>query len=169
MSISINSILFIIFSTILIISGLLAIVARKMVYTLLFSMLVFSMVGCLFVLLGANYNAVVQLLVYIVTIPVLIATSIMFLKDNQTQKQIINNKHIIFSILGILILIFILGIFFKFNTDIFTNINPCILKNNTYSELISISQNILGNYKVLLFEFSLGIFITVIGFLYYEK
>ena len=133
-------------------------------------MSVFFCVGLLFLLLGAFYNAMVQFLLYVVAIPILIAVSIMLIKPNNFYvNEVFSKKYIILSNLGILIFVLILAIFLYFNSNVFEIIKDCTLYVNQYSVFVSISQNLLGVYPILLIEFVLCILMTVIGLSYYEK
>lgn len=167
MGISINSIFFIFFSAVMVLGAILSVISKQMVYTLLYAMLVFISVGGLFLILGAAYNAAVQFLVYVVAIPILLAVSIMLIKSATSKRRLIRGK--ICAVLGILALVILLCEFVSLNNDIFEIIKTCVLYVNPYSDLVSISKNILGVYPVLLLEFGLGIVITVTGLCYYEK
>lgn len=167
MGISINSIFFIFFSAVMVLGAILSVISKQMVYTLLYAMLVFISVGGLFLILGAAYNATVQFLVYVVAIPILLAVSIMLIKSATSKRRLIRGK--IWAVLGILALVILLCEFVSLNNDIFEIIKTCVLYVNPYSDLVSISKNILGVYPVLFLEFGLGIVITVTGLCYYEK
>ena len=169
MDITINSIFFIFFSTILLLSAILSVVSKKIIYSLLWAMLTFCMVGMLFLLLGAVYNAMVQFLIYFVAIPILIAVSIMLVNSQYNSSILLNKRSVFVSILPIGLITFFTGKYVIFNNDFFEVIQTCNLYVNQFSDLITISQNILGAYPVLILEFSLGILITVIGLVYYEK
>ena len=166
----INAVFFILFSFFLLCSAVLSITSRKMIYSLLFAMITFLSVGLLFWLLGAIYNAMVQVLVYVVAVPILIAISIMLIKPNSfCINKLFVNRNMLLSIIGILFLILIIGIFFSLNFNLFEIMKNCTIYVNQYSALISISQNLLGIYPVLLIEFGLCVLMTVIGLSYYEK
>ena len=167
MNISINSIYFLVFSLLLILSAILTIASKKMVTALLWSIVVFMSVGGLFLLLGATYNAIAQLLVYVVAVPVLIAVSIMLIKQEKSNYGFSLGK--IISVLGIIALILLAIEFVSLNSNIFQIIKSCYVYVNPYSDLISISKNLLGVYPIFLLEFGLGIILTVMGICYYEK
>lgn len=168
MEISVNSIFFITYSIILILASILSILSKKMIYTLLFALLVFIMTGGLFILLGATYNAMVQFLIYVIAIPVLIAISIMVL-NQRTVFENIKLKDIIWFLFAVLVLGTIICEFLIHNKETFNATKHYSVYVNQYSDLISISMNILGTYPVLFLEFGLAILLIVIGVLYYEK
>lgn len=167
MGFSINSLYFIIFSFFLVLGAILSVVSKRMVYTLLWAMVVFMSIGGLFLLLGAAYNAIVQFLVYVVAIPVLIAVSIMLIKPDINYKRLFLGK--IWAIIGIVSLVVVISEFVSLNSDFFDIVKTCIIYVNPYSDLVSLAKNILGVYPVLLLEFGLGIVLTVMGICHYEK
>lgn len=164
---SANSIFFIIFSSIILIGSIATIASKNMIYTLLFATSVFLAVSGLFFLLGAKYNAVVQLLVYVVIIPILIAVSVMLTNTKTNTKSILKNK--IIPLLGVLLFTLLLVEFVTLNSDIFEIIKSCFVYINQYSDFESIYHNLTKNYSLLLFEFGIGVIITITGLCYYEK
>ena len=62
----------------LIVFAFLSVFLDKIVHSLLASMVVFFLVGLVFYLLGAEYNAVIQLAIYGLAVPILLAISLMF-------------------------------------------------------------------------------------------
>lgn len=163
----INSIFFIVYSTILIFAAILTMVSNKIIHSLIWAMLVFLMVGCLFLLLGATYNAVVQFLIYVVAIPILIGVSIMLVKSNIGKRKIMINSF--WKILAIIAFVLFIGEFLAANSDVFNTIQSCVVNINSYSDLESFSKNIFSSYPILLLEFGLGIVLTVVGMSYYER
>lgn len=167
MNVSINSVYFLFLSFSLLFGAILTIASKKMVYSLLWSMITFISIGGLFFVLDTTYNAIVQLLVYVVAIPILIAVSIMLIKPEQENKNFSYSKFL--SVLGIITFIILLTEFTSINYDIFQIIKSCFVYVNPYSDLISISKNILGIYPVFLFEFGLATIVTVMGICFHEK
>lgn len=164
---SINSFFFILFSVLMCISSIFSLLSKKMIYTLLWAMVVFLMVAGLFLLLGAKYNSIVQFLIYVVTIPVLVAVSIMLIKQNSEKRIIMLNSF--WKIIGVAILVILIGEFFSLNKDVFEIVKACFVFVNPYSDLDSFVQNILERYPILLLEFGLGLIITVIGLSNHES
>ena len=165
----INTIFFIIFSVILVFTTILTIMCRKMIHSILWSMITFLMVGFLFLLLGAVFNATVQFLVYVVGIPVLIALSIMFIGNKKRYITNLINKKVTLGFLGAFTLTFGLSEFIHKNKDIFQHLDTCNIYTNSYTNLISISKNILGVYPMLLIGLGLGILCLIIGVSHYDS
>lgn len=137
-----------------------------MIYTLLWAIITFLGVGGLFALLGSVYNAVVQLLVYVLVIPILIAVSIMLIKPIVYNKSFLKKRFCLF--LGVLFFCFILVEFISLNSDIFDLLKSCVVYVNSYSDFEAITQNLREN-PFLLLEFGIGLVIAVLGLCYYER
>lgn len=167
MNISINSIFFIIYSLVIVLSALLSILSKKLIYTLLWAMVVFLAVGGIFLLLGATYNAMVQFLIYVIAIPALIAISIMLTKQTSTEKVVRFNLSWI--ILGVVVLGIICVEFVSLNNYLYEPVKKCIVYVNSYSDLMSITINLLEKYSILLLEYVLSLLLVVVGLSYYEK
>lgn len=164
-----NSLFFIALSSFAIIFEILSIFSKKIIYALLFAMVTFTMVSGIFLHLGATYNAIVQLMIYTTAIPILIAISIMITDSYKNNLGITKPLRTLYSLLGILILCAILFEFLEVNQHFYTSIHQCSVYINTYSDFLSIVQNIFKSHFILLAEFALGIILTTIGVLRYEK
>lgn len=162
-----NSLFFIIYSVILLLSAILTMVADKIIHSLLWAVLTFLMVGCLFFLLGAKYNAIVQFLIYVVAIPILIAVSIMWVKPTLNKRKIFINSF--WKIFAIVIFVLFIGEFLSINFDLFNVMHTCVIDVNSYSDLDSFSKNIFNLFPILLFEFGIGIVFMVIGLSKYDR
>ncbi len=73
---------------IIIIFSIFSILSKKIVYSLISAIVVFMAAGLIFYLLGAEYNAVIQLAIYGLAVPVLLAMAIMF-TDVKNEKHAI--------------------------------------------------------------------------------
>ena len=73
---------------IIIIFSVLTIFSKKIVYSLISAIVVFMAAGLIFYLLGAEYNAVIQLTIYGLAVPILLAMAIMF-TDVRNEKNTI--------------------------------------------------------------------------------
>ena len=73
---------------IIIIFSILSIFSKKIVYSLISAIVVFMAAGLIFYLLGAEYNAVIQLTIYGLAVPILLAMAIMF-TDVRNEKNTI--------------------------------------------------------------------------------
>ena len=164
-----NSIIFTILSISMVFGAILSIFSRSVVHSLLWAMVSFISVSGLFLNLGATYNAIIQLLIYVGAIPILIAAAIMLTKSTDSGYNITRKIRLIYSLVGIMILCIILGEFIYVNKDFYLTIHQCSVYINSYSDIISITKNIYENHFILLVEFGLGVLLTVIGVNHYEK
>lgn len=99
---------------IIIIFSILTILAKKIVYSLISAIVVFMAAGLIFYLLGAEYNAVIQLTIYGIAVPVLLAMAIMFTDVKHEKHAIITGarKYVIITaaILVIMSLVYLAAI-----------------------------------------------------------
>lgn len=82
----IRSITFYGFAVAIIVFAVLTLFARRILYSILFAVITFFCVGGIFFSLGADYNAVVQIIIYGVAIPVLLLFAIMFTSAYESRK-----------------------------------------------------------------------------------
>ena len=107
MSVILNPILFYPASFLLILFALLAIKFSNIFYSLLSAIIVFFITGFFFYILGSEYNAVIQIAIYGVAIPVLLGLAVMFTdfkKPECSKKTSSLLKYIIFSASALFIL-----------------------------------------------------------------
>ena len=77
-----TSIIFYLCAVNLIFSSIFTILSRKIIYSIIFAVIVFFTVGIIFLFLSAEYNAIVQIAVYGIAIPILFVLAIMFTSYN---------------------------------------------------------------------------------------
>lgn len=82
----IKSITFYGFALAILLFAVLTLFAKRILYSLLFSVILFFSAGGIFFSLGADYNAVVQIIIYGVAIPVLFIFAIMFTSPYESRK-----------------------------------------------------------------------------------
>lgn len=82
----IKSITFYGFTLAIVVFALLTLFARRILYSLLFAVILFFCTGGIFFSLGADYNAVVQIIIYGVAIPVLLLFAIMLTSAYESRK-----------------------------------------------------------------------------------
>jgi len=104
-----NPILFYTASCIIIFSAILTIYFRNIFYSLISAIIVFLMTGVLFYILGSEYNAIVQVAIYGVAVPIILGIAIMFtnLKNNIVENNNFLSKYLIFLFGIVFILAFI--------------------------------------------------------------
>ena len=74
---------------VIVIFSIISILSSRVVYSLLSAILVFMAGGLVFYLLGAEYNAVIQLTIYGIAVPVLLAMAIMFTDVKKEKYAVI--------------------------------------------------------------------------------
>ena len=103
-----NPIVFYPAAIVMILSAILAIKFKNIFYSLLCAIVVFFLAGMYFYVLGSEYNAIIQIAIYGVAVPVILGLGIMFTnlrKDSQNFSS--NNqflKYIIILVTGIFVL-----------------------------------------------------------------
>lgn len=123
-----NSIVFYSASFLLVLFGILTMVFKNIFYSLMSAIIVFFMTAILFLLLGSEYNAIIQLAIYGFAIPVILGLGIMFTnlrKDKSIKFEFSNSKYGVILVCGIFLLAFVymalislLGVSELFSTQI---------------------------------------------------
>ena len=102
-----DGIIFYLASFLIVVFGILTLVLRNIFYSLLSAMVAFFMTAVLFLQLGSQYNAIVQIAVYGFAIPVILALGIMFTnmkKDKTIKFEFSNSKYAIILVCGVFIM-----------------------------------------------------------------
>lgn len=166
-------ILFSIFSSIALVSGIMVIRAKNPVHSVLFLILVFCNSSALLVLLGLDFFAMILLVVYVGAIAVLFLFVVMML--NIKIAEIHENVLRYLPVGGIIGLIFLLEIFLIVDNDYIplfepTNISANFFTYTTYASKIQSWTNIesVGNllyttYFILFLVSSLILLVAMIG------
>lgn len=108
-----NPIIFYSASIFIIIFSILSIKFKNIFYSLLSAIVVFFLAGLLFYVLGSEYNAVIQIAIYGIAVPIILGLAIMFtnLKEKKSDKEISKKffkfKYLMFLTCGIFILAFV--------------------------------------------------------------
>lgn len=84
-----NPIIFYTASVLIFAFSVLAIKFKNIFYSLLSAIVVFFLAGLIFYVLGSEYNAVIQIAIYGIAVPVILGIAIMFtnLRDNNEDKK----------------------------------------------------------------------------------
>ena len=146
-----HSIFFYFFSVIAIFSSLMVITSRNTVNSVFFLILDFISVGCLFIMVGAEFLGMIILIVYVGAVAVLFLFVVMMLNVAQQKNQWFSSKdsskHIpvglIISTLIFVELIIVIG-GWKYKPDLF-DINKS-LENFTISNTHSLGQVLYTDY-----------------------
>ena len=144
-----NVIIFYSLSVLIFIFAGLAIIFKNIFYSLLSAMSTFMLVGILFYILGSEYNAIVQVAVYGLAVPVILGIAIMFTDTNKEHKSEISGKlkALMFLVCGL----FILSMIYLIKTSLIFN-----------SQGFNITEEILPNSLEIIQAFSRGIFIKYV-------
>ncbi len=168
-----NPIIFYPTAIIMILCAILVIKFKNIFYSLLSAIIVFFLAGILFYVLGSEYNAVIQVAIYGVAVPIILGLAIMFTnfkkEERHTSTKSSNLKYIMFLTGGIFLLaiIYLIMISLVFNPSGF-NISEEI--NTNYQQILGVfSQEIFVKY-VFAFEIvSLILTIIVAGLTLFSK
>ena len=158
-----NPIIFYPAAIIMFVFALLAIKLRNIFYSLLCAIVVFFFAGFFFYVLGSEYNAVIQIAIYGMAIPVILGLAVMFTdlkKEDKTEIKNSNLKYVMFLTGGVFVLTLIYLIMTSFIVNpLGFNIDNVI--NNTSRQVLnSFSQGIFVKY-VWAFEL-MSIILTII-------
>lgn len=155
----VNPIIYYPAAIIMILFAFLAIKFKNIFYSLLSAIIVFFFAGLLFYMLGAEFNAVIQIAVYGVAVPVLLALSIMFtdLRKDSTQTDS-KLKYILLSF-GIIFAYII----FTSLTLVHSNYWLSDIKNLVVSNIGTVADGIFVQYVFAFEIISLILTISVVG------
>ncbi len=163
----IHSLFFYFFSIIAIFSALMVIVSRNTINSVFFLILDFISVGCLFIMVGAEFLGMILLIVYVGAVAVLFLFVVMMLNvAEQKQSWFIGKKatHIpsglIVSILILLELLVVVG-GWKYKDDIVSSSGLTINENFSNTHQIG---NVMYTDYILYFQVSgIILFLSMIG------
>lgn len=100
-----NPIIFYPAAVVMILTAILAVKFKNLFYSLLCAIIVFFLAGMFFYVLGSEYNAVIQIAVYGVAVPVILGLGIMFTDTKNKEKNSESSlKYIMLLCCGIFIL-----------------------------------------------------------------
>ena len=127
--------------------ALLALFAKNVIYSLLYSILVFFFGALFFYILGSEYNAIIQAAIYGLAVPVIIGVSIMFTKgDKYERKKSYTVPYITLMCSGVFVLAFIylMLISLTINPDTFSIVG--ISQVNDFDRIFIFSKGLFVNY-----------------------
>ena len=161
-----NPIIFYPLAIVLVLAAIFAISFRNIFYSLLSAIVVFFITGVLFYILGSEYNAIIQIAIYGVAVPVILGLAIMFTNtkyEEKKEKHHTKTKFLLFLFAGL----FVLTLVYIFMTSLL--INPagfeiCENISNTSIKVINSFANGIFVRYVWAFELvSLILTIIVVG------
>lgn len=164
----INTITFYGFSSAIIAFALIAIFLRKIIYTLIFSALVFFFAGGLFFSLGAGYNAVVQVMIYGVAVPVIFLFAVMF--TSKREDKILNfafTPKFFLTFLSVISLIMLLCYSTTFavyiNSSVADFFNATKPEFSDFDSIVLLANTLYSNYQLPFTMFAIILLTCVIG------
>ena len=144
-----NAVIFYTLFALILLSAGLTIKFKNIFYSLLSAMVTFLLVGVLFYILGSEYNAIVQVAVYGLAVPIILGVGIMFTETKKEQKSDVSGKlkALMFIVCGL----FILALIYLVMTSlIFT------------PQGFNVTENTLPNSVEIIQAFSRGIFVKYV-------
>lgn len=164
----IKSITFYGFSVAILVFALLTLFARRILYSLLYAVIVFFCVGGIFFSLGADYNAVVQIIIYCVAIPVLLLFAIMFTSVYEARKvNLAYTPRFFVAFLSASLLFMMLWYAVKFAVGMSDKLgwlfNSNLPKSNSAEMFMALSNGIYINYSLPFILLGILVLIVVVG------
>lgn len=163
-----KSLLFYGFAGAMLLFALLSVFAMRILYSLLAAVCVFFAASGIYFLLGADYNAVVQIAIYGIAIPILFVLAIMFTSDKLDKKTYITFKpRFFFSFLGMGVLF--LSLIYLIATSLSLSSNSAWIMQkqtmfiNKYQMFNAISDGFFVNYVFAFELFSVLLLLVVVG------
>lgn len=163
-----KSLIFYGFAGTIIIFALLSIFSMRILYSLLSAICVFFTTAGIYFLLGADYNAVIQIAIYGIAIPILFVLAIMFTSDKLDKKTYLTLQPRIFFTffsLGILFLslIYLLIASLRLDSNSVWIMQKQTMLINKYQMFKAISDGFFINYVYAFELFSVLLLVVVVG------
>lgn len=163
-----KSLIFYGFAGAILLFAVLSIFSMRILYSLLAAVCVFFATAGIYFLLGADYNAVIQIAIYGIAIPILFVLAIMFTSDKLDKKTYITLKpRFFFSFIGIGILFLSLVYLIATSLSLRSNEAWVTLRQtvviNKYQMFNAISDGFFINFVFAFELFSILLLIVVVG------
>lgn len=163
-----KSLIFYGFAGAILLFAVLSIFSMRILYSLLAAVCVFFATAGIYFLLGADYNAVIQIAIYGIAIPILFVLAIMFTSDKLDKKTYITLKpRFFFSFISIGVLF--LSLIYLIATSLSLRSNQAwvtlrqTLVINKYQMFNAISDGFFINFVFAFELFSILLLIVVVG------
>ncbi|MDR2007361.1 MAG: NADH-quinone oxidoreductase subunit J [Alphaproteobacteria bacterium] len=158
-----ETIIFYLFGTVLVLASLGVVIARNPVYAVLLLIFAFFNAAAIFVLLKAEFLAMVLIIVYVGAVAVLFLFVVMLINLRTQEKRKLFTKYTVFA----LVLLVILGIeLFVFMFKGVAEINPTVMDGNfaQLEDAVSyLGQLFFNNYYYLFLVAGLILTVAMIG------
>lgn len=156
------------FAGVIIFFALYSIFAYRILYSLLAAVVVFFFTAGIYFLLGADYNAVIQIAIYVIAVPILFVLAIMFTSDKADKKTYLTlQPRFYFSFLaaGILFLalIYLIATSLSLDSNVAWLTSKQTIFINKYQMFNSIAEGFFSNYGYAFVLFSILLLVVVVG------
>lgn len=163
-----KSLIFYGFAGVTILFALLSVFSLRILYSLLAAVCVFFAVAGLYFILGADYNAVIQIALYGIAIPILFVLAIMFTSEKLDKQTYLTLKpRFFFAFLSLGVLFLSLVYLIATSLTLSSNSNWITQKQtvfiNIYQMFNALSDGFFVNYVFAFELFSLLLLIVVVG------
>lgn len=141
-----NPILFYISASLIILAAFISLLSKNIIYSLLSAIVTFFSVAILFFMLGSEYNAIIQVAIYGLAVPIIIGISIMFTNSSPIIKKEYTLPYVtlISGFVFILALIWLIKMSLAMFPDVF---NQCIHQEiGSYDVILTFAKGIYINY-----------------------
>jgi len=163
-----KSLIFYVFAGAIIFFALFSIFAYRILYSLLAAVALFFVTAGVYFLLGADYNAVVQIAIYVIAVPIMFVLAIMFTSDKADKKTYLTlQPRFYFSFLGagalFLALIYLIATALSLDSNAAWISSKQTLFVNKYQMFNSIAEGFFLNYGFAFVLFSILLLVLVVG------
>lgn len=157
------------FSGLILLFAALSIFSVRILYSLVSAVVVFLTAGGIYFILGADYNAVIQISVYGIAIPILFVLAIMFTSDKIDKKIFLTFRPRFFFSFGALGVLFLSLIYLILTSFALSSKSDWIMQKQTmfinkYQMFNAISDGFFVNYAYAFVLFSILLLMVVVGF-----
>ncbi len=164
-----KSLIFYGFAGVILLFAFLSIFSFRILYSLICAVCVFFATAGLFFLLGADYNAVIQIAIYGIAIPILFIFAIMFTSDKLDKSTYLTFKpRFYFTFMSAGVLFLALIYLLATSLSLSSNSNWILQKQtmfiNKFQMFKAISDGFFTNYVIAFELFSVLLLILVVGF-----
>ena len=153
----VTSIVFYIVAALIIFTALKMVLSTNLVHSALFMAATFACIAVIYILLNADYMAVVQIMVYVGAITILLVFGIMLTKREYIEKSTQFNKYKIYGA------IVAAGLFIVFAVNIFTAKFAVVSTAPVESTIMGISSLLLNDYSIAFQVVGVLLLVSTIG------
>lgn len=160
------SFIFYLCTGLILISAIFTVLSKKIVHSVLFSLITFLSIGILFFLLNAEYNAVVQISIFGVGIPILFVLAIMFTSEKVDTLTFLSfsPRFMISIITGFLFVLVLFNILLISSSVINWLFTPQTSININHYEMFDlISKGLYINFIIAFELVALLVLLVIIG------